>query len=1080
MVWIGALAGWACQSPAASLTVATNVLGPTPEILAYNSGHFFPASNTRDWWRYAGVNGARVFISPSEVEFSDDLAPVGDGVTSQAGFLARKAALRADPLNTSYINWPYFLNRYESNDLYPNNHIRINYALGAMHQLGIRICAQITASESRLPITGPTDWGGKWELWQHYYAQAFYLGREFDVERYQMFNEPNHPNANGLTQENFLMRLQLASDAIQSALQDVNALYGKSLAANVLAPVTSGSAASSYTGGWGALVVTNRHVDFLGQTDPAFWLVHTYDYHQYNSSPSGFGGDLATLNGLLTSAMAPEPRFPTAISEFNVHTGATFDGLTETLDSPVKYSRFGAILVQLMANRCNELYAFKFSQTEYTGNYPVAKNAMHYVDNSNSPYQVGGVTQAGEVYRLFNKAFGVGRDRINTVKGSGTSGFEVHSSHDAAADCYRLFSVNDTASAVPIDMVLNGLEVPVGNRVLLEEVSEASHGGGVLWSVLDGGKTVSAVQPANSVWLLTAPAYAQAPEQILAATDDAEVRDGSNKNNNYGSAAALTARNDPVNTANRSAAFIRFELPAINPTDIEFAVLSLQASTVSASATVQAHVYGLNETNWTEGAITWNNAPNLRDNVPAGNLIANGCVEGAGDTARILGQVVASSTAPGEKLVDVTDYVRSRSSAALTFLVSQDPRWDVTLPSLAAGDTQPDGLRILSKEGGTGPRLRLVLRGSGPAQPPVANDLSYSLTENTTLSVPAPGVLTNDVNPGTNGLTAVLVAGPANGLLTLSTDGSFDYTPQTDYIGTDSFFYKASDGVLESGAATVSLVVNPAGGYQPVLTNIGATAEAFIRGGASANTDQDEAVTGYLMAKYNPSPFDTARKVYFQFDLSGLNVNPDTQAVFTVTTHTTNFAHRAQLWGLNQAYPGFTPVVTWNTAQANDTASNDLLTVGPETATAIGASQWFTSATSTPYQFTVPRIGDFLFGDRVTLVLAGVLDAANDAGGLRLARASALLQVENLVPAPPPVVTNPPAITGILINPDQSVTLDFLGTPNVAYRVQAATSLPAPLWLDLSTNTAASNGVWSVTDTVPALLPQRYYRAVAP
>ena len=90
------------SASAAMLTLQTNVLGTTPEILAYNSGHFYTNSNTRDWWRYAGVNGARVFVSPSDIEASDDLAPVGDGVTDQASFVARKAALRTDPLNPAY------------------------------------------------------------------------------------------------------------------------------------------------------------------------------------------------------------------------------------------------------------------------------------------------------------------------------------------------------------------------------------------------------------------------------------------------------------------------------------------------------------------------------------------------------------------------------------------------------------------------------------------------------------------------------------------------------------------------------------------------------------------------------------------------------------------------------------------------------------------------------------------------------------------------------------------------------------------------------------------------------------------
>ena len=42
------------------------------------------------------------------------------------------------------------------------------------------------------------------------------------MQRYQMFNEPDHPNAGGLTQADYLQRIQLVADAVQSALTDVN------------------------------------------------------------------------------------------------------------------------------------------------------------------------------------------------------------------------------------------------------------------------------------------------------------------------------------------------------------------------------------------------------------------------------------------------------------------------------------------------------------------------------------------------------------------------------------------------------------------------------------------------------------------------------------------------------------------------------------------------------------------------------------------------------------------------------------------------------------------------------------------
>ena len=81
---------------------------------------------------------------------------------------------------------------------------------------------------------------------------------------------------------------------------------------------------------------------------------------------------------------------------------------------------------------------------------------------------------------------------------------------------------------------------------------------------------------------------------------------------------------------------------------------------------------------------------------------------------------------------------------------------------------------------------------------PVASDDSYGVIENRTLTVPAPGVLTNDT-PGTGtNLTALLVNGPANSIPTLNPNGEFIYTPTNNYVGTDSFTYQANDGVTNS------------------------------------------------------------------------------------------------------------------------------------------------------------------------------------------------------------------------------------------------------------------------------------------
>ncbi|MCU0772850.1 MAG: Ig-like domain-containing protein, partial [Verrucomicrobia bacterium] len=91
--------------------------------------------------------------------------------------------------------------------------------------------------------------------------------------------------------------------------------------------------------------------------------------------------------------------------------------------------------------------------------------------------------------------------------------------------------------------------------------------------------------------------------------------------------------------------------------------------------------------------------------------------------------------------------------------------------------------------------------------PPAASNDVFAAMESTALVIPAGGVLTNDSDPDGNILTALLVSGPTNGTLSLSTNGGFTYTPATRYFGPDSFTYRATDGSLTSAVATASLNV---------------------------------------------------------------------------------------------------------------------------------------------------------------------------------------------------------------------------------------------------------------------------------
>jgi VCBS repeat-containing protein len=95
---------------------------------------------------------------------------------------------------------------------------------------------------------------------------------------------------------------------------------------------------------------------------------------------------------------------------------------------------------------------------------------------------------------------------------------------------------------------------------------------------------------------------------------------------------------------------------------------------------------------------------------------------------------------------------------------------------------------------------------------PVAADDNYSVDEDSSLvtivgDLLLPGVLDNDPGPGT--LTASLISSTTSGSLTLNADGSFTYTPNADFNGSDSFTYKANDGALDSNLATVTIAVAP-------------------------------------------------------------------------------------------------------------------------------------------------------------------------------------------------------------------------------------------------------------------------------
>jgi VCBS repeat-containing protein len=156
-----------------------------------------------------------------------------------------------------------------------------------------------------------------------------------------------------------------------------------------------------------------------------------------------------------------------------------------------------------------------------------------------------------------------------------------------------------------------------------------------------------------------------------------------------------------------------------------------------------------------------------------------------------------------------------------------------------------DGFSYLASDGqAQSEAAGVTINVTSVADAPEAKDDLLTMDEDTTLTIPAPGVLANDLDGDGDALTATLVSGPASGSLALNADGSFTYTPDANFSGTDSFVYAASDGTAES-QATVTIEVN-------------AVADAPVVNADAYSTGEDVPLsasieTGVLANDYDPA-----------------------------------------------------------------------------------------------------------------------------------------------------------------------------------------------------------------------------------
>lgn len=138
------------------------------------------------------------------------------------------------------------------------------------------------------------------------------------------------------------------------------------------------------------------------------------------------------------------------------------------------------------------------------------------------------------------------------------------------------------------------------------------------------------------------------------------------------------------------------------------------------------------------------------------------------------------------------------SGAIVTYTPSSDWNGTDTL-SFKANDGADDS---------NSSTLTITVNGINDA--PIANNVTTQMDENKVGGRYQPVTVTlNASDVDGDNLTYALVAGPANGSVGDISNNEIIYAPNQDFNGTDTFTYKANDGVEDSNEATVTVTINP-------------------------------------------------------------------------------------------------------------------------------------------------------------------------------------------------------------------------------------------------------------------------------
>ena len=348
----------------AEVTFTARRAGTSMKYVGYNQGYYLPGSNASAWVEYSGVNSLRVWATLNDY-VPEKMVEVDLNLNDVSEFDKKKEKLRQTPENNPYINWKSILPVF-SNPLPATNTMMFDYAISELKRMNIDVVLQISSTDFN------DTWSNKWKQWQRYYVMAFYAAKTGDVEMYALQNEPNHRNSGPMTVEQWIGAMQIVSDAVRCAIEDVNRLYGKSLRPKLVGPVTAGS-----NNNWWAEIMKKVRTDYRGKTID-YDQIDIFSTHSYNLPAAGYTSKISDIRKILTEHHPQHRETPIVYTEIGRWMNAYLIDKEETMDSPSLFTEWAGIYTNNMLNGGYGMWAFKFANTT-SSTYPRGIKSGHHL-----------------------------------------------------------------------------------------------------------------------------------------------------------------------------------------------------------------------------------------------------------------------------------------------------------------------------------------------------------------------------------------------------------------------------------------------------------------------------------------------------------------------------------------------------------------------------------------------------------------------------------------------------------------------------------------------------------------------------